>query len=159
MRLALFQPDIPQNTGTILRMAACLDFSVELIEPCGFPFDDRDLKRAGMDYLTRARLNRHGSWQQFEDWRHGPDRPDRLVLLTTRATLAYTEFRFAPTDIVLFGRESAGVPDYVHDAATAALVVPLADGFRSLNVAVTAAMVMGEALRQTRSQLRSSGGG
>ncbi len=152
MRLALFQPDIPQNTGTILRMAACLDFSVDLIEPCGFPFDDRDLKRAGMDYLTRARLTRHGSWRLFEDWRKARANPDRLVLLTTRATLPYSDFRFAPNDILLFGRESAGVPDYVHSAATAALVVPLADGFRSLNVAVTAAMVVGEALRQIRSQ-------
>jgi len=139
-------------------MAACLDFSVDLIEPCGFPFDDRDLKRAGMDYLTRARLTRHGSWQQFEDWRHATADPDRLVLLTTHATLAYTDFRFAPTDILLFGRESAGVPDYVHAAASAALVVPLADGFRSLNVAVTAAMVMGEALRQIRPRPQSSEG-
>ena len=139
-------------------MAACLDFSVDLIEPCGFPFDDRDLKRAGMDYLARARLTRHGSWRQFEDWRSAPATPNRLVLLTTRATMPYCDFRFRANDILLFGRESAGVPDYVHSAATISLVVPLADGFRSLNVAVTAAMVVGEAVRQIRSQPQLSEG-
>ncbi len=147
--LALYQPDIPQNTGTILRLAACLGVSVHLIEPAGFPLSDHALKRAGMDYLERATMLRHIGWSAFEAWRAQCGR--RLILLTTRGCIRYTDFVFRPDDLLLLGRESAGVPDEVHAAADAALIIPLAQGLRSLNVAVAAGMVLGEALRQTTS--------
>jgi tRNA (cytidine/uridine-2'-O-)-methyltransferase len=145
MRLALFEPDIPQNTGTILRLAACLGVGVDLIEPMGFLLDDRRLKRAGLDYLDSVGLVRHASWERFRT----AHAPGRLVLLTTKAELPYHRFTFRADDILLLGRESAGVPDEVHDAADARLRVPLQAGMRSLNVAVAAALVLGEALRQT----------
>lgn len=145
MRLALFEPDIPQNTGAILRLAACFGVPVDIIEPCGFLMDDRRLRRAGMDYLAGVDLERHRSWEAF----HAARRDDRLVLLTTRAPLVYTEFRFRPGDVLLLGRESAGVPEPVHAAADSRLRIPLVPGRRSLNVALAAAMVLGEALRQT----------
>ena len=155
MRLALFEPDIPQNAGTLLRLAACLDVGVDIIEPAGFSLADRALKRAGMDYLEKARLRRHPSWEAFQAGRGAPAReggPDqtkgRLVLLTTRAAVPYTGFAFAPDDTLLLGRESAGVPEAVHAAADARLLIPLMIGTRSLNVALAAAMVLGEALRQ-----------
>ena len=142
--LCLFEPDIPQNTGTILRLGACLGLAVEVIEPCGFVLSDQGLKRSGMDYLDRAALIRHASWDAFIE-KLGAR---RLVLLTTKAAEPYTAHRFAADDAILLGRESAGVPGHVHDAAAARLTVPMAAGTRSLNVAVTAAMVAGEALRQ-----------
>ncbi|WP_430514281.1 tRNA (cytidine(34)-2'-O)-methyltransferase [Pannonibacter phragmitetus] len=145
--LALYQPDIPQNTGTMIRMAACLDVRVHLIEPAGFPLSDSALKRAGMDYLERAALIRHLDWSAFEAARKAAGR--RLVLLTTKSTLPYTDFAFRPDDMLLLGRESAGVPDAVHDGADARITIPMAAGMRSLNVAVSASMVLGEALRQT----------
>ncbi len=145
MRLALFEPDIPQNTGAILRLAACFGVPVDIIEPCGFLMDDRRLRRAGMDYLAGVDLERHRSWEAF----HAARRDDRLVLLTTRAPLVYTEFRFRPGDVLLLGRESVGVPEPVHAAADSRLRIPLVPGRRSLNVALAAAMVLGEALRQT----------
>ncbi|MFM1815037.1 MAG: tRNA ((34)-2-O)-methyltransferase [Pseudomonadota bacterium] len=145
MRIALFQPDIPQNTGTILRMAACLGVAVDVIGPTGFEMTDRSLKRAGLDYLPRAALRHHVSWEDFRSGIQG-----RLVLLSTHASAPYTEFAFAPDDTILFGRESAGAPDYVHEAANARLCIPLVPGLRSLNIAVAAAMTLGEALRQTR---------
>jgi tRNA (cytidine/uridine-2'-O-)-methyltransferase len=155
MRLALFQPDIPQNTGTLLRLGACLDVDVDIIEPAGFSLGDRALKRAGMDYLEKARLCRHPSWEAFLAGRTSPAREGgphhtkgRLLLLTTRASQPYTSFAFAADDTLLLGRESAGVPQAVHDAADAHLRIPLVAGVRSLNVAVAAAMVLGEALRQ-----------
>lgn len=144
MRLALFEPDIPQNTGALLRLGACLGVAVDIIEPCGFLFTDRGLKRAGMDYLAQADYRRHESWAAFEAQRQG-----RLLLLSSKASQPYTEFRFAPDDILLLGSESAGVPDSVRDAADARLRIPLKPGLRSLNVALAAAMVLGEALRQT----------
>ena len=144
MRIALFEPDIPQNTGAIIRLGACLGLPVEIIEPCGFLFTDTGLRRAGMDYLELADVTRHASWERFLASRTG-----RIVLMTTKAQTAYTEFSFRSTDIILLGRESAGVPDNVHDAADARLRVPLRPGRRSLNVAMTAAIVTGEALRQT----------
>lgn len=144
MRLALYQPDIPQNAGALLRLGACLGVPVDIIEPCGFVLGDRRLKRAGMDYLAAAALVRHVSWESFRAGCRG-----RLVLLTTRAPLAYHRFRFRTDDTLLFGRESAGVPEAVHGAAEARLRIPLAAGLRSLNVALAAAMVLGEALRQT----------
>ena len=145
--LALYQPDIPQNTGTMLRLAACLGIAAHVIEPAGFDLSDRALKRAGMDYLGHVTLIRHVSWGEFEAWRAASGR--RLVLLTTRAALPYPDFGFAPSDILMVGRESSGVPDGVHEAADARLVIPMAPKLRSLNVATAAAMVLGEALRQT----------
>ena len=145
--LALYQPDIPQNAGNILRLGACLDVEVHVIEPAGFDLSDRALKRAGMDYLAHVRLIRHLSWGDFEAWRGATGH--RLVLLTTGGTIPYDEFMFAAEDVILFGRESAGVPEAVHAAANARLVIPMAKGLRSLNVATAAGMVLGEALRQT----------
>jgi tRNA (cytidine/uridine-2'-O-)-methyltransferase len=145
MRLVLFQPDIPQNAGAMMRLAACLGVGLDLIEPCGFVLDDRKLRRAGMDYLAQVDLIRHASWDAFRAARPGA----RLVLLTTRARQSYTAFAFRPDDLILVGRESAGVPEAVHQAATAAVLVPLRPPARSLNVALAAALVLGEALRQT----------
>ena len=145
MHLALYQPDIPQNAGTILRLGACLGVPVHVIGPAGFDQSDARLKRAGMDYLDHVALTRHVSWSAFAAWRG--DR--RLVLLTTGAETPYCDFRFAPGDVILLGRESGGVPDPVRDAADARLLIPMAPGLRSINVASAAAMVLGEALRQT----------
>jgi tRNA (cytidine/uridine-2'-O-)-methyltransferase len=147
MRLALYQPDIPQNTGTILRLAACLGVPVDLIGPAGFDLTDRALKRAGLDYLEHVDLARHASFAAFDAGRRSAGA--RLVLITTRGEAAYTSFAFAPADTLLLGRESAGVPPSVHAAADARLRIPMRAGLRSLNVAVAAAMVLGEALRQT----------
>jgi len=145
MRLALYQPDIPQNTGAVLRLAACFGVGVDIIEPCGFVLDDKRLKRVGMDYLNAVDLVRHASWARFLET--GAD--GRLVLLTTAADTAYQDFRFAVDDVLLCGRESAGVPDDVHARADARIKVPMAAGARSLNIAMAAAIVLGEALRQT----------
>lgn len=147
MRMALYQPDIPQNAGTILRLCACLSVEAHIIEPAGFPVSDRHFRRAGMDYLDQVRIQRHVSWAHFEAWRRTDG--GRLVLMTTRAARCYLDFRFATTDIVLFGRESAGVPEAVAEAADERLVIPIAPGLRSLNVAMAVAMTLGEALRQT----------
>ena len=138
VRLALYQPDIPQNTGTMLRMAACLGVAVDIVEPAGFDASDRAFRRAGLDYLEMLDLTRHPSWSAFEAWRAG--RGLRLVLATTKAALPYTAFVFSPHDVLLMGRESAGVPEEVHAAAAARVVVPMRPGLRSLNVAVAAAM-------------------
>jgi tRNA (cytidine/uridine-2'-O-)-methyltransferase len=147
MRIALYQPDIPQNTGTILRLAACLGIEAHLIAPASFPLSDRAFRRAGMDYLDAVALVRHASWAAFETWRK--ERGCRLVLFTTAATQPYLDFVFHRDDMLLFGRESAGVPPEVHAAADARLVIPIRPGLRSLNVAMAAAMAAGEALRQT----------
>lgn len=146
-RLAIYQPDIPQNTGTMLRLAACLGVPVEIIEPAGFDVSDRNLRRSGLDYLDHVAITRHISWRAFEGWRQ--EGKGRLILATTKGAVPYTRFRFEPDDIILVGRESAGVPDEVHEAADARIIVPMQKGLRSLNVAVTAAMMLGEALRQT----------
>ena len=148
MRVALYEPDIPQNAGAIMRTAACLGVTVDLIEPCGFLLGDRQLRRAGMDYLDKLVLNRHSSWDVFKDARRQAAE-GRLVLLTTRVELPYTDFRFMPGDVLMVGRESSGVPETVHAAVDASVVVPMTPGSRSLNVAVAVAMVLGEALRQT----------
>ncbi|NBN76873.1 tRNA methyltransferase [Microvirga tunisiensis] len=145
--LVLYQPDIPQNTGTMLRMAACLNVKVHLIEPAGFPLSDHALRRAGMDYLERAALIRHVTWAAFEAWREAEGR--RLVLASTRGSIAYTRLDYAPDDLLMLGRETAGVPESVHAAADARVLIPMAEGLRSLNVAISAAMILGEALRQT----------
>ncbi len=154
MRLCLYEPDIPQNCGAILRLGACMGAPVDIIEPCGFPLDDRRMRRAGMDYMERVELTRHNSWQRYLECRqgenrHGDNRQGRLLLLTTRAETAYCEFAYRVGDSIMVGRESAGVPDAVHRAADARLIIPMRAGLRSINVAMAAAMVLGEALRQT----------
>ena len=146
-RLALFEPDIPQNTGTILRLCACLGIPVEIVEPAGFDVSDRHFKRSGLDYLERAAVTRHPSWHAFEGWRRRDGA--RLLVATTKAATPYAAFAFRPDDVILLGRESAGVPEAVHRAADARIVVPMRAGLRSLNVAVAGAMILGEALRQT----------
>ncbi|MFD2182274.1 tRNA (cytidine(34)-2'-O)-methyltransferase [Rhodoplanes azumiensis] len=147
MRIALYEPDIPQNTGTIMRLAACLGVPVDLIEPAGFPTTDRAFRRAGMDYLAYVDLTRHASFDAFEADRRTHGR--RLVLLTTKAATPYTAHRFTPDDVLLLGRETGGVPERVHAGADARVTVPMRPGLRSLNVAMACAMVAGEALRQT----------
>ena len=144
MRMALFEPDMPGNVGTMIRLAACFDIPLDIIEPCGFAFGDRALKRAGMDYVELASVHRHDDWQAFRR-----ERPERQVLLTAHGDCDYPAATFERDDILLLGRESAGVPGHVHAAAGLRVRIPLAKGRRSLNVAVAAAMVLGEALRQT----------
>jgi tRNA (cytidine/uridine-2'-O-)-methyltransferase len=144
MRLALYEPDIPQNCGTLLRLAACLGLGVDIIEPCGFLWDDRRLRRAGLDFLADVDVTRHPSWTAYRASLRG-----RLLLLTTQAELPYTGFAFAGSDSLMLGRESAGVPRDVHEAATARLKIPMRPGLRSINVALAGAMVLGEALKQT----------
>jgi tRNA (cytidine/uridine-2'-O-)-methyltransferase len=151
MQIALFQPDIPQNTGTILRLCACLDVAAHIIEPAGFPVSDRHFRRAGMDYLDQVTIMRHDSWSEFERWRS--DKGYRLILFTTKVVRSYLDYRYSPTDVLLFGRESAGVPDAVATAADARLAIPIKPGLRSLNVAMAAAMALSEALRQTSSAI------
>lgn len=146
LRLALYQPDIPQNTGTLLRTAACLGIGVDLIEPAGFAVTDKNLRRAGLDYLDAAVLTRHVDWTAFEARRRAEER--RLVLLTTTGDTRHLDFAFRAGDVIMVGRESAGVPDAVHDGADARLVVPMRPGLRSLNVAVAAVFALAEALRQ-----------
>jgi tRNA (cytidine/uridine-2'-O-)-methyltransferase len=148
MQIALFQPDIPQNTGTILRLCACLDVAAHIIEPAGFRTSDRHFRRAGMDYLDHVQLMRHDSWTKFEEWRRTAGY--RLILFTTKVANSYLDFRYTTSDILLFGRESAGVTDAVVAAADARVVIPIKPGLRSLNVAISAAMALGEALRQTQ---------
>jgi tRNA (cytidine/uridine-2'-O-)-methyltransferase len=147
MRIALYEPDIPQNTGTILRLCACLGLPADVIEPAGFPVTDRAFRRAGMDYLDAVDLTRHASFADFERWRLRQGL--KLVLITTAGTRCYLDHAFGQDQVLLFGRESAGVPQAVHQAADAALRIPMREGLRSLNVAMAAAMVAGEALRQT----------
>jgi len=146
MHLALYQPDIPQNAGTILRLCACLGVTAHLIEPAGFPISDKNFRRAGMDYLDQIDIRRHIGWTDFEIWRKNTGA--RLILATTRGATPYPDFAFRPDDILLMGRESAGVPDDVHESADARLLIPMRAGLRSINVAVSAAMILGEALRQ-----------
>jgi tRNA (cytidine/uridine-2'-O-)-methyltransferase len=149
LRLALFEPDIPQNAGTLLRLAACLGLPVDIIEPCGFIFSDSRLRRAGLDYLNAAERRHHSSWDAYLNDRAGAG-GGRLLLLTTSGDTAYTEFAFAADDTILVGRESGGVPPAVHQAADARLVIPMRADMRSINVAMAAAMVVGEALRQLK---------
>jgi tRNA (cytidine/uridine-2'-O-)-methyltransferase len=148
MRIALFQPDIAQNTGTILRLCACLGIEVHIIEPAGFPTSDRAFRRAGMDYLDAVTIERHADWHAFDAWRRSKNL--RLVLFTTRATTSYLDHTFAPDDILLFGRESSGVPDHVFAAADIRLLIRMRPGLRSINVAMACAMAVGEAMRQAR---------
>lgn len=145
MQLALYQPDIPPNTGTIIRMAACLDVNVNIIEPCGFPFGEKSFRRAGMDYIDQSKIIRHKSWEAFLDNIGSA----RIILLSTRAARPYCDITYQGDDILLLGRESAGVPDEVHERADMSVIIPMTPETRSLNVALSAAMVLGEALRQT----------
>ena len=146
MRIALFQPDIAGNVGTILRLAACLGVAVDIIEPCGFPFSDRGLRRAGMDYAAGAEIVRHADWDAFR-----AAAPGRLVLMTTHGGIRLPDARFAADDVLLMGSESAGAPPFVHEAAALSVRIPLRPGFRSLNVAVAAGIALAEAMRQTGS--------
>jgi tRNA (cytidine/uridine-2'-O-)-methyltransferase len=147
MRIALYEPDIPQNTGTILRTCACLKVEAHIIEPAGFPVTDRAFRRAGMDYLDQVTIRRHGSFADFQEWR--AQEHLTLVLMTTAAERSYLDHAFLGDQVILFGRESAGVPQAVHEAADVRLRIPVREGLRSLNIAVSVAMVAGEALRQT----------
>ena len=146
MRIALYQPDIPQNTGTILRLAACLGVEAHIVEPAGFPISDRAFRRAGMDYLDQVVIVRHASWTAFDAWRRAERL--RLVLFTTAAAASYLDHAYQPGDILMFGRESSGVPDAVHQASDARLLIPMRPGLRSINVAMACAMALGEAMRQ-----------
>jgi tRNA (cytidine/uridine-2'-O-)-methyltransferase len=147
MRIALYEPDIPQNTGTILRLCACLGVEAHIIEPAGFPVTDRAFRRAGMDYLDRVKIVRHGSWGQFDGWRR--QQQLALVLITTAAERSFLDHAYSGDQMLLYGRESAGVPEAVHKAANFRLRIPMREGLRSLNVAMAVALVAGEALRQT----------
>jgi tRNA (cytidine/uridine-2'-O-)-methyltransferase len=147
MRIALYEPDIPQNTGTILRLAACLGIEAHIVGPAGFPTSDRAFRRAGMDYLDQVSIMRHTGWDAFEAWRR--EDGARLILFTTAGAVPYLDRVYRPDDILMFGRESAGVPEAVHQAADARLVIPMRPGLRSINVAMAAAMALGEAIRQT----------
>ena len=144
MLLALFQPDIPQNLGAALRLGACLGVDVHVIEPCGFPLSDKAIRRAAMDYGDPATVVRHAGWAEFSAQATG-----RIVLFTTKGATPLHDFQFQPDDILLFGRESLGVPDEVHDGAQARVIIPLTPGRRSFNVTVSAAIGLSEALRQT----------
>jgi tRNA (cytidine/uridine-2'-O-)-methyltransferase len=146
MRLALFEPDIPQNCGALIRLGACLGVGIDIVEPCGFLFSDKKLRRTGMDYLEHAEVVRHPSWQAFLEARSGL----RLVLITTKGAGSYLDFSFGADDVLLLGRESEGVPAEVHQRADARLRIPLKTGMRSLNVAQAGAIVLAEALRQTK---------
>lgn len=151
MRVALYQPDIAGNLGTILRTCACFDVAVDIIEPCGFPFSDRSLKRAGMDYFDHVDFKRHADWHAFlaSVDSHVDSQSARLVLLTSKADAAYHEFTFRPDDILLFGSESSGVPIDVNQRADERITIKMKNGMRSLNLAVSAGIALGEALKQT----------
>lgn len=148
MDIALFQPEIAGNVGTSLRTAACFGIAAHIIEPCGFPFSLQALKRAGMDYAEQAEIHRHANWGMFDDWRRSQQK--NLILFTTKGATPLPDFTFTPDDILLFGAESSGVPDHVHDAADARVMIPMLPNFRSLNVAVSAGIALAEALRQTK---------
>ncbi len=150
--LALYQPDMPGNAGAAMRLAACLGITLHIIEPCGFPWDEAKMRRSGMDYLDIAACKRHSSWETFRQ----DTAPRRIILLTTKSDQPYLDFQFQPGDILLAGRESAGVPDDIHNAADARLTIPMAPGARSLNVVNACALVLGEALRQLEAPLRSA---
>ena len=149
MRIALYQPDIPQNTGNIFRLGACLGVSVDIIEPTGFIFDDKKFKRSAMDYIDHIDYKKHIDWQHFYDW--SKEKKYRLILMTTKARQSFYEFEFHSSDILLFGRESAGVPDNIHQIVDHRLTIPMKEGVRSINLSSSVALVLGEGLRQTNS--------
>lgn len=145
-RLALYQPDIPQNTGAAIRLCACMGIGLDIIEPCGFVWDTRKIRQSAMDYYDMAALERHDSWERFLEYYKGSQ---RIILMTTKAAIPYTDFNFQPDDILLAGRESAGVPDHVHDSCDGRIVLPMKKGIRSMNIINASSMILGEALRQT----------
>ena len=147
MRIALYQPDIPQNTGNIFRLGACLGVSVDIIEPTGFIFDDKKFKRSAMDYINHIDYMRHTDWEHFYKW--SQKNKFRLILMTTKTNQSFYKFQFHSSDILLFGRESAGVPDYVHEIVDHRLTIPMKEGVRSINLSSSVALVLGEGLRQT----------
>ena len=147
MRIALYQPDIPQNTGNIFRLGACLGISVDIIEPTGFIFDDKKFKRSAMDYIDHIDYKKHIDWQHFYDW--SKENKFRLILMTTKTNQSFYKFEFCSSDILLFGRESAGVPDDIHKIVDHRLTIPMKDGVRSINLSSSVALVIGEGLRQT----------
>jgi tRNA (cytidine/uridine-2'-O-)-methyltransferase len=149
MRIALYQPDIPQNTGNIFRLGACLGVSVDIIEPTGFIFDDKKFKRSAMDYINHIDYKKHIDWQQFYNW--SQEKKYRLILMTTKVRQSFYEFEFHSSDILLFGRESAGVPDNIHQIVDHRLTIPMKEGVRSINLSSSVALVLGEGLRQTNS--------
>jgi len=149
MRIALYQPDIPQNTGNIFRLGACLGVSIDIIEPTGFIFDDKRFKRSAMDYIDHIDYKKHIDWQHFYDW--SKKNKFRLILLTTKTNQSFYKFEFCSSDILLFGRESAGVPDDIHKIVDHRLTIPMKDGVRSINLSSSVALVIGEGLRQTNS--------
>ena len=148
MRIALFEPDIPQNTGNIFRLGACLGVSVDIIEPAGFVIDDKRLKRASMDYYDYLDLTKHLSWEKFYEW--SKENSYRLILLTTKSTKSYYDYKYQPNDIILFGRESAGVPEYVHEKVDERLTIPMIKGPRSINLSSSVSIVAGEMIRQLK---------
>ena len=150
MRIALFEPDIPQNAGNIFRLGACLGVSIDIIEPAGFVIDDKRLKRASMDYYDYLDLTKHLSWEKFYEW--SKENSYRLILLTTKSTKSYYDYKYQPNDIILFGRESAGVPEYVHETVDERLTIPMIKGPRSINLSSSVSMVAGEMIRQLKSR-------
>ena len=148
MRIALFEPDIPQNAGNIFRLGACLGIPIDIIEPTGFVIDDKRLKRASMDYHDYLDLTKHVSWEKFYEW--SKKKSYRLILLTTKSQKSYFEYKFQSNDIILFGRESAGVPDYVHETVDERLTIPMIKGPRSINLSSSVSIVAGEMIRQLR---------
>ena len=148
MRIALFEPDIPQNAGNIFRLGACLGIPIDIIEPAGFVIDDKRLKRASMDYYDYLDLTKHVSWEKFYEW--SKKNSFQLILLTTKSQKSYYDYKFQAKDIILFGRESAGVPDYVHGAADERLTIPMIKGPRSINLSSSVSMVAGEMIRQLK---------
>lgn len=150
MRLALYQPDIPQNLGAAMRLSAAFALDLDVIEPCGFPLGDKMIRRAAMDYAACAKVSHHASWRAYLDFVAGLPQPARLVLMTTRAAQPLYDFAFQPDDILLMGRESAGVPEEVHERADARLYIPMSAQARSINVINAAAMALGEGLRQVK---------
>ena len=148
MRIALFEPDIPQNAGNIFRLGACLGVSIDIIEPAGFVIDDKRLKRASMDYYEYLDLTKHLSWEKFYEW--SKENSYRLILLTTKSTKSYYDYKYQPNDIILFGRESAGVPEYVHETVDERLTIPMIKGPRSINLSSSVSIVAGEMIRQLK---------
>ena len=148
MRIALFEPDIPQNAGNIFRLGACLGVSIDIIEPAGFVIDDKRLKRASMDYYDYLDLTKHLSWEKFYEW--SKENSYRLILLTTKSTKSYYDYKYQPNDIILFGRESAGVPEYVHETVDERLTIPMIKGPRSINLSSSVSIVAGEMIRQLK---------
>ena len=148
MRIALYQPDIPQNTGNIFRLGACLGVSVDIIEPTGFIFDDKKFKRSAMDYIDHIDYKRHIDWEHFYEW--SQRKKFRLILMTTKSKQSFYNFEFLSSDILLFGRESAGVPNNVHEIVDQRLTIPMKEGVRSINLSSSVALALGESLRQTK---------